>query len=130
MPRDHSRDLPSIGYFAIQGVATLGWWALIAWSPAWRRWFAFGDDVASLWMFFPADMLFWCGGSAAAAMGAWWQARWAPPVAWALCGAIAASVLHAATLATQARAGWPGVLLMVPALLLTLFCAWHSTRDA
>ena len=130
MSSERSRDLLSIGYFVIQSVATLGWWALIAWSPDWRRWFAFGDDGASLWAFFPTDILFWCGGSLAAAMGAWWQTRWEMPVACILCGAIAASVLHAATLAAQARAGWPGVLLMVPALALTLFFTWHSTRTA
>ena len=79
---------------------------------------------------FPTDILFWCGGSLAAAMGAWWQTRWEMPVACILCGAIAASVLHAATLAIQTRAGWPGVLLMVPALLISLFFAWHSIRAA
>lgn len=130
MATDHPRHLSSVGYFVAQAVATLAWWALMAWSPEWRRWFAFGDDGASLWAFFPTDILFWCGGSLAAAMGAWWRTRWAMPVACVLCGAIAASVLHAATLASQARAGWPGVLLMVPALALTLFFTWHSTRDA
>lgn len=130
MSNDQSRDLSSIGYFVIQAVATLAWWTLIAWSPEWRRWFAFGDDGASLWTFFPSDMLLWCGGSLATAVGAWLRAPWAMPVACALCGAIAASVLHAATLAAQSRDGWPGVLLMVPALLLTLFFTWHSTRDA
>lgn len=102
----------------------------MAWSPAWRIWFAFGDDGASLQAFFPADMVFWCGGSVVAAVGVWRRTRWALPVACSLCGAIAASVFHAAAFAAQSRAGWPGVLLMVPALILTIFFAWYSTRDA
>lgn len=118
------------GYFFVQGIATLGWWALMASSSDWRRWFAFGDDGASLWTFLPADILLWCGGSLVASWAVWHRKPWAVSLTWALCGAIAASVLHAAALAVQARAGWPGVLLMVPALFLTVFFAWHSTRNA
>jgi hypothetical protein len=127
---DRRSVCPGALFFALQGVATLAWWALIAWSPAWRRWFAFGDDGASLWMFFPSDMLFWCAGSLAVAWGMWRRKPWAATLAWVLCGAIAASVLHAATLAMHARAGWSGVLLMVHALILTVFFAWNSIRDA
>ena len=130
MSTDHPRHLSSAGYFVAQAVATLAWWALMAWSPGWRRWFAFGDDGASLWVFFPTDMLLWFGGSLVAATGFRRRAPWALPVACVVCGAIAASVLHAAMLAAQSRAGWPGVLLMLPALSLTLFFAWHSTRAA
>jgi len=79
---------------------------------------------------FPSDMLFWCAGSLAVAWGMWRRKPWAATLAWVLCGAIAVSVLHAATLAMHARAGWSGVLLMVPALILTVFFAWHSTRAA
>lgn len=118
------------GYFFVQGVATLGWWVVMASSLEWRRWFAFGDDGASLWAFLPADILVWCVGSLAAAWAVRRRTPWAAPLVWALCGGIAASVLHAVALAVQTRAGWLGVLVMVPALVLTVFFAWHSTRDA
>ena len=129
MSSDRRRLSATAVYFAVQAVATLAWWAVIAWSPAWRRWFAFGDDGASLWTFFPADLLCWCVGSLAAAWGDWRRSSWSRSIAWAVSGAITASVLQAATLALHTLAGLPGVLLMAPALVLTVFFTWRSTRD-
>lgn len=113
-------------YFAVQGVATAAWWAVISASPTWRTWFAFGDDGASLLPFFPADLLFWCLGSLAAAWGIWAEAAWAGAVRWLVAGAMCGSVLHAAAVACLVGAGWPGVLVMAVACVAT---GWFTCRS-
>lgn len=115
-------------YFACQGVATLTWWLLIAVSPTWRRWFAFADDGASLLQFLPGDLTFWVLGSFLAAWGESIRAPWRHAVRHALGGAIACSLVHAASVATIAGAGFGGVLLMMPAVLLTGWLSWFSDR--
>lgn len=114
------------GYFVLQALATLGWWLVITASPEWRAWFAFGDDGRSLWSFLPGDLLFWCTGSLAVGHGEWHGCRWTAGACGVLCGALACSVLHAATLATLSGAGWYGVLLMLPALGITCWLAWSA----
>jgi hypothetical protein len=121
------RGLPSSTvYFICQGAVTLAWWGLVAAAPAWRRWFAFGDDGASLRPFLAADLVFWVVGSWLAAWGEWRGAAWAATVRAVLCGGIACSVLHATALALAAGAGWSGVLLMLAALGLTAWFTWRS----
>ena len=119
----------SIVFFTFQGVATLAWWIVIVASPAWRRRFAFGDDGGSLIPFVAADLVFWCLGSLAAAWGAWRGAAWAAAVRFVLSGALGSSLLHAAALAVRSGAGWPGVLLMLPALVTTVWLAWPCTSS-
>jgi len=114
-------------YFLLQAVATLGWWLLIAVSPGWRAAFAFGDDGGSLRPFLAADLVFWCAGSLAVGHGEWHGNRWTGPARLLLCGAMTSSVLHAASLAIISGAGWPGVVLMLPALITTL---WLARRAA
>lgn len=113
-------------YFLAQGVATLAWWVVIGLSPSARSWFAFGDDGRSLLTFLVADVFFWIGGSLAAAWGEWSGAAWTAALRPVLCGALACSVIHALTLALLTRAGWPGVLLMLSALLSTAWLTWHA----
>jgi hypothetical protein len=124
------RNFMRSGYFALQGAATLAWWTLLAVSPSARRWFAFGDAGDSLLPFLPADIVFWCAGSWAAAQSEWSGARWAPAVRLLLCGGLACSVLHAASLAMLAGAGWPGVVLMLPALAVTWCLTWTAPSAA
>lgn len=114
-------------YFAAQAIATAGWWTAVAWAPAVRRVFAFGDAGESLLPFLPADMLLWVGGSLAAAWGDWSGAAWTPALRHALCGALACSVLHAVGLAIHKGAGWPGAVLMAPALAITAWLTWQAT---
>ena len=123
------RASPSGAYFALQGIATLGWWTLVAASPAWRRWFAFGDDGASLVPFLAADLVFWCLGSLAVAWGEWRRAAWTAALRFVLCGALGGSLLHALVLAARSGAGWSGVLVMLPALVATVWFAWYSTSS-
>jgi hypothetical protein len=127
MKDERRRKSQCIAYFICQGVATLAWWGLIAASPVWRRRFAFGDDGASIAAFLPADIVFWCIGSLAAAWGEWRGSAWTATVRHVLCGAIGCSVAHAATLAYMASAGWPGVFLMLPAFGLTVWWTWRAS---
>lgn len=114
------------GYFAAQAGATLAWWMLIAVAPACRRWFAFGDDGRSLLPFLPGDVLFWVIGSCIAACGERSGAPWRNAVRHAVGGGMACSLVHAAGAAAIAGAGFGGVLLMLPAVALTLWLAWCS----
>lgn len=114
-------------YFVVQALATVVWWLAVCVSPEWRAWFAFGDDVRSLWSFLPGDLVFWFVGSLAVGHGEWHGNGWTSPLRWVLCGALASSVLHAAALAALSGAGWPGVLLMAPALGITVCLTWSAT---
>jgi len=126
MKDERRRISQRVAYFACQGVATLIWWALVGGSPAVRRWFAFGDDGTSLMPFLPADLVMWAGGSLVAAWGDWIGAAWTAPLRHVVFGAMACSVLHALALAMLSRGGWPGVLLMTPALVCTAWFTWHD----
>lgn len=127
MDRRVARNRIRAVYFVIQALGTLAWWVLIAASPGWRAWFAFGDDGESLRLFLAADLIFWCGGSLAVGHGEWHGNRWTGPARLVLCGAMACSVLHAASLAAISGAGWPGVFLMLPALMATLWLTRSAT---
>jgi hypothetical protein len=115
-------------YFALQGLATLAWWLLIAVSPTWRRWFAFADDGASLLQFLPGDLIFWVLGSFLAAWAELIGASWQRGVRHAVGGAVACSLVHAMSVAALAGAGFRGVILMTPAVLLTGWLSWFSDR--
>lgn len=114
-------------FFVVQALATLAWWLLVAISSGWRAWFAFGDDGGSLWPFLAADLVFWFTGSLAVGHGEWHGNRWTGAARLVLCGAMACSVLHAASLAAISGAGWPGVFLMLPALAATLWLTRSAT---
>lgn len=118
----------SAAYFAFQGVATTAWWLLIAASPTWRRWFAFGDAGLSLLQFLPGDVLFWILGSFVVAWGELANASWRGAARHALGGAVVGSLVHAAAVAAIAGTGFAGVLLMMPAVLLTGWLSWTSGR--
>jgi hypothetical protein len=116
-------------YFLAQGVLTLVWWAVIGLAPSVRRWFAFGDDGLSLLAFLPGDLLFWVGGSLAAAWGERTAAPWTGGLRQVLCGGLACSALHAVMLAGLTRTGWPGVCLMLPALATSAWITWHASAS-
>lgn len=121
-----SRSVRS-AYFVIQALTTLAWWMAVSMSPSWRMWFAFGDDGLSLRSFLPGDLVFWVVGSLAVGHGEWHGNAWTASLRWVLCGALACSVLQAASLAAISGSGWPGVLLMLPALVFTLRLTWSAT---
>ena len=79
--------------------------------------------------FLAADIVFWCLGSWAAAWGEWRRAAWAVALRFVLCGALGGSLLHAAVLAARSGAGWSGVLVMLPALVATVWLTWSSTSS-
>lgn len=114
------------GYFAVQAFASLTWWLLVATNPACRRWFAFGDDGRSLLPFLPGDVLFWMVGSCIAAWGERSGAPWRGAVRHAVGGGVACSLVHAAAAAVISGTGYAGVLLMLPAVAMTVWLAWFS----
>lgn len=115
-------------YFLVQAGATLAWWLALAAVPAWRRRFAFGDDGGSLVHFLPGDVVFWMIGSCIAAWGEWSNASWRRAARQCLAGALGCSALHAASTAAGTGAGWDGVVLMLPAVAMTWWLAWHGER--
>lgn len=79
--------------------------------------------------FLVADLVFWCLGSLAVAWGEWQGATWTASLRSALCGALGCSLLHAVVLAARSGAGWSGVLVMLPALVVTVWLTWSSNSS-
>lgn len=79
--------------------------------------------------FLAADLVFWCLGSLAVAWGEWRRAAWTAALQFVLCGALGGSLLHALVLAARSGAGWSGVLVMLPALVATVWLTWSSTSS-
>ena len=111
-------------YFAVQAVAVVAWWVLLAVFPSARPLFRPADapDVA-LFAFAPGDLLMLGLGSAAVAL---WSARRDPTLgaaAWLVAGATAYGAIYTITLAASGAMGAVGACLMTPAALASLACA-------
>lgn len=119
-------------YFALQAVAGVAFWVLVATLDPVRTVFEMSESqhaVTDSFLF--ADLIIGIAGSAVAATGLWHGRRWA--------GALALFVAGGMVYATVYLAGWVGftgdgaglLALMIPPSSLSAWCAvqgWRLTR--
>ena len=107
------------GYFALQAVAGIGFWVLVATVPVVRRAFEMWPKqhaVTDSFLF--ADLVIGIAGSAAAAWGLWVRARWARPLALFVAGGMVyATVYLAGWVAFTGVGGGLLALMVVPSTL-------------
>jgi hypothetical protein len=115
-------------YLLAQAVLAVGWWALLALSPADRLWFrpssGTDDMLLAFWL---ADLLCIAGGSL---LAAWWLRvghRRRVHALWFLSGAIAYATLYCLALVAMTGEAWLGAILMVPAASVTVWITWRAT---
>ncbi len=101
-------------YFALQGIAVAGWWALLLLAPSMRPWFFPAGDLRShLLLFAPADLLVLAPASLAAAWVIVRGGEHARAAGWLASGA----TLYAAAVTL----GWAvevGAPILSPALMI------------
>ncbi|MFN8019025.1 MAG: hypothetical protein U0P45_13010 [Acidimicrobiales bacterium] len=120
------------GYFGLQAVAGIAFWALVAWVGPINELFQMSKArhaVTNSFLF--ADLVIGIAGSAVAAVGLWRARRWA--------GALALFVAGGMVYATVYLVGWVAftgdgaalLALMIPPSSLSAWCAvqgWRLTR--
>lgn len=117
-------------YFALQGSAVIAWWIALVGYPSLRSVFALepGSET-SLLAFWFADLAFLGIGSLVAGYLAWREHEAMQPAMWFVTGAISHATIYALSLAMMRDQGWLGVLLMLPAMLLSgVFATGLSIR--
>jgi len=111
-------------YFLLQGAAVSGWWLLLFFLPSTRRYFQM--DAASehtLLAFWLPDLLLLALGSWVAGVLCLVGSNLAPAAVWFVSGAVSYASLYCLTFALLSDAGWLGVTLMLPAMLLSITSA-------
>ena len=105
-------------YFALQGLAVMGWWVLLAARPESREWFRLEDDsLTTLWAFWLPDLLLIGPFSFVASYLIHQESRYADAAAWLVTGAVTYATLYTTAIAMMTDVGWLGVVLMLPATL-------------
>ena len=105
-------------YFALQGIAVVGWWVMLAVWPESREWFRLErGSLTTLWAFWLPDLLLIGPFSLAASWLIYRRGRYAEAAAWLVTGAVTYATLNTTAIAMMTDLGWLGVVLMVPAML-------------
>jgi hypothetical protein len=117
-------------WFAVQAVATLAWWFLMAASDRVRGWFELSDDRNVLSSFVLADLVLIVGGSLIAALASWRRSRWAGSAAVAAAGAVAYATLYLVAWMVNGGNGWPGLVAMAAATLGSAAAAQMAAQAA
>lgn len=108
-------------YFLLQGAAVSGWWLLLFFFPSTRRYFQM--DAASenmLLAFWLPDLLLLALGSLTAGVLCIGGSNLAPAAVWFVSGTVSYASLYCLSFALLSDAGWLGVTLMLPAMLLSI----------
>ena len=127
-PRSADRMATQVyaGYFALQAVAGVGFWVLVATVPVVRRAFEMSTSqhaVTTSFLF--ADLIIGIGGSAVAATGLWCGARWGRALALFVAGGMVyATVYLAGWVAFTGQGGGLLALMVVPSTL----SAWSAVQ--
>jgi protein-S-isoprenylcysteine O-methyltransferase Ste14 len=111
-------------YFLLQGAAVSVWWLLLFFFPSTRRYFQM--DAASehtLLAFWLPDLLLLASGSLVAGVLCLGGSNLAPAAVWFASGAVGYASLYCLAFALLSDAGWLGVTLMLPAMLLSITSA-------
>ncbi|MBS1795941.1 MAG: isoprenylcysteine carboxylmethyltransferase family protein [Acidobacteria bacterium] len=106
-------------YFVLQGIAVGLWWALLFFVPASRPFFRMGASDEVLLAFWLPDLLLLAGGSLAAGLLCRRDSPLVAAAVWTVVGAIAYATLYCLAFALLTDAGWLGVTLMFPAMILS-----------
>ncbi|MCC6540141.1 MAG: hypothetical protein IT162_21515 [Bryobacterales bacterium] len=110
---------------AMNAAAAIPWWAGLALSPAFRRWFVpVTTPDSALLAFASADLLLFAGAGLFAAYGLWRQRGWAPNLLLIHTGAACYAALYMLQQSVQTGEAWPGALAMSPSLLLLPYACW------
>lgn len=117
-------------YYALQGLLTLLWWLLLFLNPATRAHFQPpGSPTRDLLAFWLPDLLLVGLGSLAAGYLRARGSRSAPFLLWFVAGGMSYATLYCLALSLGTGAAWAGVVLMVPAMLLSLLFAASASRS-
>lgn len=129
--RSYSGTAFAAGYFTIQAILIGGWWLVLLIYPSSRVAFLPpGAAEADLLAFLGADLAFAAPASLVGGIAAWRRTRWAPPLGWAVAGAILYAFLYCAGWSFLRRGGWLNVVLMAPAALLSIVAALDLSVDS
>lgn len=117
------------GYFALQAVAGIGFWVVVAASPTARKAFEMWPPqhaVTDSFLF--ADVIMGIGGSAASAWGIWSERRWGEPLALFVAGGMVYATLYLAGWVAFTGEGGGLLALMLPPSTLSAWAAWQAWR--
>ncbi len=106
-------------YFALQGLAVIGWWALLFFVPRSRPFFYLGGSEDVLLAFWLPDLGLLAAGSLAASAFALFDSKFLTIVLWMVTGAVAYATGYCLAFALLTDSGWLGVTLMFPALIMS-----------
>lgn len=105
-------------YFSLQGVAVLGWWAVLLAHPATRQHFVLEpNSETSLLAFWFADLAFLGAGSFVASWLCFRDLAFSQIAAWFVTGAISYAAIYCLAFALMTDTGWLGVTFMMPAMI-------------
>lgn len=117
------------GYFALQGIAVIAWWAMLLFLPATRTAFAIrGAPPIALDAFAPGDLGLVAIGSLLVA--AFTSRAWSGTLAWVVAGAMVYAALFTIATAITGASGPLGALLMMPAAIVSVGGASVLGRSA
>jgi hypothetical protein len=120
------------GYFGLQAVAGIAFWALVATVSPIRHVFEMWPKqhaVTNSFLF--ADLVIGIAGSAAAGIGLWSQRRWAPPLAIFVAGGMEYATIYLVGWVAFTGVGGGLLALMVVPSTLSVWAAvqaWRLTR--
>lgn len=106
-------------YFALQGLAVLGWWILLVLAPATRAYFQMGASETTLMAFWLPDLFLLALGSLAAGALCLYENRFAIHAVWFVVGAISYASFYCLSFALMTDTGWLGVVFMFPAMVIS-----------
>lgn len=107
-------------YYLLQGVAVLVWWIGIWYSLSFRSLFILDRGYeTSLLAFWLADISFIGAGSVLVSIMIWRSSQFALISAWFVTGAVSYAGLYCLVYAYLTDTGWLGVVLMMPAMILS-----------
>ena len=120
------------GYFALQAVAGVGFWGLVAMVGPVRHVFEMWPKqhaVTNSFLF--ADLVIGIAGAAVAAAGLWSSRRWAPPLALFVAGGMVYATIYLVGWVAFTGVGGGLLALMVVPSTLSVWAAlqaWRLTR--
>lgn len=118
-------------YFALQAMAVAGWWVLLWVRPEYRAAFTLEPaSQVSLLAFGLPDLVLLAGGSAVASLASFRSSTYLMPSLWMVAGAVSYATLYCLFGSVLSDSAWLGVLLMAPAMLLSVTFAMALSSQA